>query len=190
QKSEGMVGHSLPNARIIYTAVNALFLEQPPKTDYSIGETIHLVSVGRIDWRKGLEHGLMAVRALVQRGYNVHWHIIGDGEYRDPVEWAILDMGMTNYVTLEGPKDQQAIHQFLRDADIYFHPAVHEGLSNAIVEAMATAVPVVACDVCGNGEAVLVGQTGLLAPARDWKMMADQLEQLIKDEALRQRLGQ
>lgn len=189
-KAEDLVGESLPKAQVIYTAVNPLFLATDRAAcEVSSDRPIQIVSVGRLDWRKGFEHGLMAIRELCDRGVECHWQIIGEGSYRIPLEWAIRDMGLEQIVTLAGGQNQTAVRDLLLEADIYFHPAVREGLSNAVLEAMATGLPIVVSDVGGMREAVSDGIHGYLVPPRDWRAMADALEKLSVAATARAEIG-
>lgn len=190
EKAENLVGEALPQAHVIYTAVNPLFLATEhilPAT--SSDRQIKIISVGRLDWRKGFEHGLMAMRELCVRGIDFYWQVIGEGPYRIALEWAMRDLGLEDRVSLIGGRDQVSIRDALAEADVYFHPAVHEGLSNAVLEAMAVGLPVVVSDVGGMREAITDGMHGYLVPPRDWRAMADALEKLSLDATARAEMG-
>lgn len=69
------------------------------------------------------------------------------------------------------------------------HPSSTEGLSNAILEEMAAGLPVIACDVGGNGELVTHGESGLLVPSGDAQALGAAIARLVRDPDLRARLG-
>jgi glycosyltransferase involved in cell wall biosynthesis len=92
-------------------------------------------------------------------------------------------------VSLLGGVSQKAIRDYLYEADIFFHPAVQEGLSNAVLEAMALGLPVVCTHVGGMAEAIQHGNTGLLVAARDWRGMGDAIRRLAETPDLRRQLG-
>src|SRR5690606_26567499 len=100
---------------------------------YVENKTLIISSVRRLDWRKGYEHGLMAIKELLKTKPNLRWHIVGDGPFRQALEWAIRDEGLEEVVILEGARDQDFIANLLRSSTVYFHPAVHEGISNAVL---------------------------------------------------------
>ena len=125
----------------------------------------------------------------MQRGVDFRWRIIGDGDYRLPLQWAIRDMGLQERVSLADVMKHSEVVQALQTADIFFHPSIHEGVSNAVLEAMALGLPVVASEVGGMREAVPSDAYGVLVPPRDWKSMADALERLAKDGSLRAQMG-
>lgn len=82
------------------------------------------------------------------------------------------------------------VPDFLRAADLFVHPSHQEGFSNAILEAMAAGLPVVACDVGGNPEAVVDGGTGHLVPPRSPGRLAEAISGLLRDERKRRALGE
>jgi glycosyltransferase involved in cell wall biosynthesis len=77
----------------------------------------------------------------------------------------------------------------LRAADIFTLPSHREGMPRSIIEAMMTALPVVATDIRGSREEVVPGETGALVPVGDARALADALNRLVSDAALRTRWG-
>src|SRR5207253_2830006 len=77
----------------------------------------------------------------------------------------------------------------LQASDVFLHPAVTEGIPNAVVEAMACAVPVVATRCGGVPEAVTDGVEGFVVPPRDPEALTQALVRLAQDPALRRRMG-
>ena len=84
---------------------------------------------------------------------------------------------------------QQDVAEWLPHFDIFALPSAWEGISLALLEAMAAGLPVVATAVGGTPEVVLDEQTGLLTPPGDPQAMAAALERLLSDPALRQEMG-
>jgi glycosyltransferase involved in cell wall biosynthesis len=73
--------------------------------------------------------------------------------------------------------------------DVFALPSYREGMPVSILEAMATGLPVVATDIRGCREEVVAGETGFLVPTRDAGLLAEALERLLVDPALRARQG-
>ena len=153
------------------------------------GGPYKLVSTGRLHWAKGLEFGLLAVRALVDRGHDVHYEIIGAGPEEGRVRFAIHDLGLMDRVTLAGAKSSADVHAALETADVYILPSVSEGVSNAALEAMAIGVPIVTTNAGGMAEAVTDAVDGLVVPTRAPEKMADAVEILLADPVKRLELG-
>jgi len=97
-------------------------------------------------------------------------------------------LGVLTRVRFAGPRAD--VPDFLRAADLFVHPSHQEGFSNAVLEAMAAGLPVVACDVGGNPEAVVDGETGRLVPSRNPERLAAAMEELLRDEGKRRTMGE
>lgn len=134
-----------------------------------------IISVGRLAWKKGYEYGLQAVAKLKQKNMPVEYRIIADGNYHQPVRFAISELGLENEVQLLGSKSPDEIRTALSEADVFFHPAISEGFSNAVLEAQAMGLPVVTTGADGLSENVLDGITGFVVPVYDVAAMADKL---------------
>src|SRR5579862_2346370 len=107
--------------------------------------------------------------------------IIGDGPERERIQQAIQTGGLAAIVTLTGHlKD---VTPYYAAADVLAIPSLSEGSPNALLEAMAFGVPVVATEVGGIPEIVTNGETALLVPALDPLAMAAALERLISEPA-------
>ena len=100
----------------------------------------------------------------------------------------IRELGIAGSFRFLGSRTDVA--DLLRVSDLFVHPSREEGFSNAILEAMAAGLPVVAFDVGGNPEAVAHGETGLLAPARDAARLAGAMGELLADPAKRKAMGE
>jgi glycosyltransferase involved in cell wall biosynthesis len=98
------------------------------------------------------------------------------------------DLGVLPRIRFAGPRAD--VFDFLRAADLFVHPSHQEGFSNAILEAMAAGLPVVACDVGGNPEAVADGETGRLVPPRCPEELAEAISELLGDEGKRRAMGE
>lgn len=113
--------------------------------------------------------------------------IAGDGPLRPQVEAEVRASGCADRIWLAG--ERKDVPEFMRGLDVFVLPSISEGISNTILEAMASGLPVVATDVGGNGELVVAGATGTLVPAADPAAMADALMCYAADAALRQNHG-
>lgn len=96
--------------------------------------------------------------------------IAGEGPLRAQVEQVLKDGGVHDRAWLAG--DRKDVPDIMRGLDAFALPSIAEGISNTILEAMASALPVVATDVGGNAELLDNGVTGQLVPPRDADTMA------------------
>lgn len=145
------------------------------------GGAYRLLTTGRLHWPKGLEWGVLAARELIARGHDVHYDIVGGGDEEAQLRFAIHDLGLGARVHLLGRRPPGEIRAALETADVYLSPSVSEGISNAALEAMAMAIPVVSTAVGGMSEAIRDGVEGLLVPSRDPAAMATAVATLLAD---------
>ncbi len=110
--------------------------------------------------------------------------LIGDGDDRARIEECLTAAGVADRCWLPGYRDDTA--ELYRAFDVFVLPSRREGISNTILEAMASGLPVVATHVGGNPEIVSDGTTGTLVPARDPHALATAMLEYLDDEALRQ----
>jgi colanic acid/amylovoran biosynthesis glycosyltransferase len=158
--------------------------------DLEHSEPIQLITVGRLEWEKGHEYALMALKEVIDTGVEARFTIVGAGEYRDPLQLCVDDLGLGPYVTFLGGVAPSRVAQELATADIAVHASLAEGICNAALEAQAMQVPVACFAAPGMSEAVEDGVTGLVVPRRDHRALADAIIRLARDPELRQKMGQ
>jgi glycosyltransferase involved in cell wall biosynthesis len=113
--------------------------------------------------------------------------LIGDGPYRAALEQHARSAGVADSVRFAGWRSNAVnLHQWF---DVSALASIAEGFPNAVIEAMAAGVPVVATNVGAVRDAVRDGETGLLVPSRDPRALAGALGRIVRDPALRTRLA-
>jgi glycosyltransferase involved in cell wall biosynthesis len=137
---------------------------------------------------KGHEVLLEAMRTIVDRAPGAKLLLAGEGPMRDAIEAKRRALGLDKNVVLLGVRSD--VPALLAVADLVVHPSFQEGFSNAILEAMAAAKPVVATAVGGNPEAVVDGETGILVPPHDPVALANAMERLINEPVLAKKMGE
>jgi glycosyltransferase involved in cell wall biosynthesis len=147
------------------------------------------VFVGRMLWDKGIGELVEAARLLKARGASLKVRLVGptDANPASIPQSTLEAWQAEGVVDVAGPSTDIA-GEYAR-AHIAVLPSYREGLPRALLEAAACGRPMVATDVPGCREICRDHVTGLLVPARAVEPLADALEQLAGDAALRQRLG-
>jgi glycosyltransferase involved in cell wall biosynthesis len=108
-------------------------------------DTFLIVSVGRLVAEKGHQHLLAALPAIVTKYPAVRCWIVGDGPLEGQLREQIDALGLQHAVTLQGY--QENVPDILARADLFVMPSLHEGFGNALLEAMAAGLPVIASDL-------------------------------------------
>ncbi len=156
---------------------------------------LELVCVASLQPQKGQRFLVEACRVLLDRGRRVHCTLIGEGPERPVLEGLIHDRDLALIVTFAGAVARDRVAALVAAADVVVQPSVilasgkTEGIPVALMEALASERAVVASAVSGIPELVIDGETGLLVTAGDAFALADAIERLANDAALRERLG-
>jgi glycosyltransferase involved in cell wall biosynthesis len=185
-----------PNA--INTAQFPIVDRKEPKN----GQPYRLVSVSRIEPKKGLVYLAEAVGCLRDRGVDVELHLIGgvddnasSKEYAHALEARIREMKLGGKVHTEGRKSESEIKQFLKDSHLFVAPFVEtesgdkDGIPTSLLEAMSTGLPAVATDAGSIPEVITDGRDGVLVSQHDAVALGRAIETLLRDPDRRQRLG-
>lgn len=154
-----------------------------------------LVCGARFGVWKGHTVVIEALTELRRRGREFVCDFAGDGELRETVEKALAQSGLGERVRLLGNVDHETLLTSMSageyDCSVLASteaPGEHEGIPIALMEAMAAGLPVVSTRT-GSIEELVTPETGTLVPQRDAMRLADALEPLLCDPALRRRLG-
>lgn len=144
--------------------------------------------VGRLTPIKNHRLFVDAAKLMAQRDNRVKFVIIGDGELRADLEVYVRQVELDNRVFFTGwVRDMPALY---RDLDLVVQTSTNEGTPVSVIEAMASARPVVATAVGGVPDVISNGETGLLVPPGNAGMLAEAIQRVLADEALAHRLGQ
>lgn len=143
----------------------------------------NVIFVGRLADEKGIDTLLEAWPAVVGRVPSARLKLVGDGPLRGPLTQQAQRLGIAASVEFCGARTD--VTQLLDQSGLFVLPSREEGLSIALLEAMAQALPVVASDIPGNRILITHGQTGLLFKPGDAKGLAESITQslLDRDEA-------
>jgi glycosyltransferase involved in cell wall biosynthesis len=154
-----------------------------------------ILSIGRLIEFKGFRDLIAACAELKKRNIEFECKIIGDGPLRRELENAIAAAGLDGVVELLGALPQEEVLQHLADCDVFALASVVDSkgasdvLPTVILEAMASARPVVSTRLAAIPEMVCDGESGLLVIPGDVEELANALESLLRDPGLRVRLG-
>ena len=143
------------------------------------GETVKVLSVGRLVEKKGQEYALRALGKVVERERALEYWIVGDGPLRGSLEELTRRLRIDRCVRFWGALDQQSLLELYREAHLFCLPSVtaadgdREGQALVLQEAQAIGLPVLSTLHNGIPEGVLDGQSGFLTPERDVNALAE-----------------
>jgi glycosyltransferase involved in cell wall biosynthesis len=168
---------------------NAVRLPAQPKSDYGLlaDAAVKIVAHGRLHEKKGYGVLINAIALLSQKGIDCSCRIAGEGPEREALRKQIARENLDGRIALPGWTDSVA--DFLAAGDIFVLPSFQEDFPLAVLDAMASGMPIVASAIDGPKDFLVEGETALLVPPGDPAALAHAIERLIGDDALRETLG-
>lgn len=151
-------------------------------------DVIVIISVANLRPVKNHPMQLRAIRALSDKNVNALLLLAGEGSERAAVEKQASELGLKDRVRLLGGRDD--IPELLAASDIFLLTSKWEGVSNSILEAMGSGIPVVSTCVGCIHEVVSDGEEGFLAPPDDDNLIVERLFQLCANIELRRAMGE
>ncbi len=146
-----------------------------------------ILTVGRLAEQKGHCFLLDAAAAVVRVRPEAHFLLAGEGELEPALREQARRMGLAANIHFLGQRED--VPWLLASADVFVLPSLWEGLSVALLEAMAAGCPVIATDVSGTDQAMVPGETGLVVPPADSGALTDALLGLLSDRDAARAMG-
>ncbi|MEI6788118.1 MAG: glycosyltransferase [bacterium] len=149
-----------------------------------------ILAIGRLQPKKGFIILIEACRILRDRHLAFRCLIAGEGPERPNLESAINRLGLSETVHLLGECSTEEVVSLFKQAHVFALPCLiapdgdRDSLPNVILESLAAGIPVVTTPVAGIPEVIVHGRTGLLAPPGDARILAEMIEELLKNESL------
>ena len=159
------------------------------KPRYEGKRDTRIVSVGRLDANKNHEMMIRAFAALKDKYPEYTLTIYGEGELRQFLEDLIQQLDISQRVFLPGVIPNVA--EQIERAALFLMTSYSEGVSNALIEALASGLPVISTDVPSGGTVELIadGMNGLIIPVGDRQALEQAMDKLLGDVAYAERLG-
>ncbi len=152
-------------------------------------EWIITAGATRLTARKGIHLIIEALPELITVQPNIIFEVMGDGASLGALQELTKALGIENHVRFLGRIDAAQTCAYYTRARVFVLPSANEGMSNALLEALASGLPVVVTNTGGSGELVEEGKNGFIIP-RTKEAIVDSVRKLLADESLRQALGQ
>lgn len=173
-------------AVILPNSLNPLFLRERFQGE----REKRIVSVGRLDANKNHEMMIRAFAGLADKYPEYTLTVYGEGELRESLQKLIISLTLEERVFLPGVIPDVA--DKIGRASLFLLTSYSEGISNALIEAMALGLPVIATDVPSGGTQELIRheENGLIIPTGDEEALKEAMDRLLSDRAFAARLGE
>lgn len=166
--------------------VRSLATQYKPNWRGATNESFCIVSVGRLSYVKGFDMAIRALRRLHDKGYtNVKWYVIGYGGFEQELKEVIADCKLQESFFLLGKKTNP--YPYMKMCDLYVQPSRYEGKAVTVTEAQILARPVLITDYPTAKSQVTPSEDGMICSC-SVEGLAEAIERLYHDEALRRRL--
>ncbi len=158
------------------------------KRQIGIDSKLSVLFVGRLIPRKGLPFLIEAAKRIVKEFKETIFVIVGDGPLKNHLLAYLEEIKLSGNFVFLGDINENVLPTLYNCADVFAFPSIQEGQGIALLEAQATAKPVVAFDVGGVHEAMVDKETGLLVKP-DSRELADAILKLLSSWSLREKMG-
>jgi colanic acid/amylovoran biosynthesis glycosyltransferase len=200
QKLLKVVDTQLTGARPADVAVAAMGVDlstirrKQPYRPWQAGSPLRIFSCGRLNPVKGHDFLIDAVAALRSQGFDAQLEIAGQDEsggsgYRQTLARQIEAVGLTNEIQLLGAVPEERVRAGLEQAHVFVIASLDEGISVAIMEAMAMELPVIATDVGGNSELIDNGVNAIMVPPTNIDALVEAIRTVVEDPSYANRLA-
>jgi len=169
---------NIPSEKI-QPAINTEFFNSNLNENFH--NPLRILTVGRLAWKKGYEYALGALSLLKDKQINFEYHIVGAGNYKEAIVYAIHQLKLTDNVKLKGQLSHEEVKQEMEWADIYVQPSIQEGFCNAVLEAQAMRLLCIVSDAEGLSENVIHEKTGWVIKKRDSTAIANTIIIILND---------
>ncbi|WP_283403311.1 glycosyltransferase family 4 protein [Halorubrum sp. DM2] len=154
-----------------------------------------LLTVARLVEKKGYEYAIDAVTELIDRGYDVEYHIVGTGEREETLRSRVREHGIEDYVKFLGHVSDERLETELHEAELFVLPCViasdgdRDVAPVALKEAMATQTACVSTSISAIPELITDGHDGILVEPNDSEALVDALSSLLDDQNRRKEIA-
>ncbi len=186
-------GHAVDHLVVIHCGIDGAVFRPTARV---AGPPLAITCIGTLHEVKGQRYLIEAAADLVRRGVDIQVAFVGDGPDRERLERQVAELGLGDRVAFLGQRPRAQVIERLAETDVLVAPSVptsggkREGLPVVLIEALAAGVAVVASHLSGIPELVETDVTGITVPPGDSAALADALERLALDPALRARLAE
>ncbi len=141
--------------------------------------TLHILTVARLHWVKGLDYTLEALYHLKKLGIPFKYTLIGSGEERERLIFSAYQLGIIDQIELLGKQPHEMVKEVMMQADIYMQYSIQEGFCNAVLEAQAMGLLTIVSDSGGLKENVLDNETGWVVAKRSPILLANKIKEVV-----------
>lgn len=144
-----------------------------------LSKKIHFATVSRLHYIKGLDYILEALSLLKKEGYDFQFTIIGDGNEKERLQFAVHQLGLADCVVFADKLLPEQVKAMLNTTDVYLQYSLQEGFCNAVLEAQAMGLLCVVSSAEGLSENVLDNETGFVVEKQNSQLLFEKIKEVL-----------
>jgi glycosyltransferase involved in cell wall biosynthesis len=191
--SEGLrkLAHKSSPKQAIKIIYNGIDINQfkPKEERQKQNKFIITPGASRLTDRKGINYLIEAIAMLVPKYPQIFLKIMGDGNARQKLEEMVKKLRLERNVEFIGIIPHEKVSSYYQEATLFVFPSLNEGMSNAMLEALATGLPLISTNTGGASELVFENKNGFNIKFKNSSDIAEKLEKLINDPKLVKNMG-
>ena len=190
QVADELVGIGVSPQKIVHIPNGVEITAENPKNRYEIIDKVVVLFVGRLHPQKGVDILLQAFKRAQEAKPEIKWclKLVGNGYLLDYLQKMSLDLSINQSVEFLGEVNNP--ESLYVSSDLFTLPSRSEGISNALLEAMAHGLPCIVTDIPGNNDVIKDRENGFLTASDDFENMANAVVELAGDSNLRRKIGE
>jgi len=150
-------------------------------------ETFRLLTVGRLSVTKRAELLIAAVKILRDQGYDIRFTLVGGGPDEQQLRKSSIEAGFSDIIEITGRIEAEKMPQMYRQHDIFISASMQEGMSNAMLEAMASGLPIITTRCEGVEE--LIKDNGFVVESSEAESIAQAIKELLENQEAYERMS-
>jgi glycosyltransferase involved in cell wall biosynthesis len=158
-----------------------------PAASVKIQNRLNLLTVGRLSATKRIDMLIDTVECLKKEGLNPHLTVVGDGALANQLKKFVLYRDLSDNISMNGRIESEQMPEIYQKNHVYISATMQEGMSNAMLEAMATGLPIVTTACEGIDE--LIADNGIIVKQHDAKSIAAAIKKLSSDAMLYKKMS-
>ncbi|MEM3404461.1 MAG: glycosyltransferase family 4 protein [Nitrososphaeria archaeon] len=148
-----------------------------------------IIYVGRLVKLKQVDHLIIAFKKVIEHVPDAELFIVGSGALKDELHKLVDRAGLSSKVHFNGFLFGKEKFRLIWESHLLVQPSAIEGLSIALVEAMACQTPIIAININGSKEVIVDGENGFLVPPNDVDQLASKIIEILKDRERAEAIG-
>lgn len=174
---------------LIYNGIDTTNF-QPKEELRPAGKTIITTGASRITGRKGIKYIIFAMREIAKKHPEAYLKLMGDGNEKEVLEKLTKELDLENRIEFLGRVPREETSPHYQEASIFVMASLNEGMSNAMLEALACGLPIISTRTGGAQELVQEGMNGFFIKTKDSKDLAEKMEKLLSNSKLCEKMGE